>query len=168
MLIIKSSDQAQLMLNGVLPKNIQVIDQRMRQPSRTRTDAYLRENFHRICLELTLINDDEEFDEINRNRSPPLSTSSTKPIFRTIEGNFIKHDNSVHEWDQNAFFFRLHWHPEHSTEKINKLRFRRFGISKFTITYIGSTTTSLYRILALTNIILAIYGIIYLYENSVV
>ena len=43
------------------------------------------------------INDDEKFDEINRNRPPPLSTSSSKPIFRTIEGNFIKHDNSVHE-----------------------------------------------------------------------
>ena len=157
MLMIKSSDQTQLIGNarGVLPQSIQSIDQRMHQTF---------QNPGRSLFE--------------RKDSPNMRSIGTGPRLYRLrlanryseqsKGIFFRHDNSVHEWDQNAIFFRLHWHPEHSTEKINKLRFRRFGISKFTITYIGSTTTSLYRILALTNIIQAIYGIIYLYENSVV
>ena len=96
MLMIKSTDQTQLIGNatGVLPQSIQSIDQRMHQafqnPGRSLFERKDTPNMPRI-------NDDEKFDEINRNRPPPLLTSSSKPIFRTIEGNFIKHDNSVHE-----------------------------------------------------------------------
>ena len=138
------------------------------RPSRTRADPYLRERIHRICLELTMTRSSMRSigtgPRLYRLRLANRYSEQSKGI---LLNTITVYMNEI----RTQFFFgctdTLSTHC-HSTEKINKLRFRRFGISKFTITYIGSTTTSLYRILALTNIILAIYGIIYLYENSVV
>ena len=79
-------------MGDVLPQSIQFIDQRMRQtfesPGRSLSEGNVPLNVPR--------NNDEEFDESNSNKPPPLLTSSSEPIFRTIEGNVIKHDNSSH------------------------------------------------------------------------
>ena len=85
----ESSDQTQVM--GVIPQSIQFIDQRMRQTFQNR--SFSEGN---VPSNMPGNNDEEEFDESNPNRPPPLLTSSSEPIFRTIEGNVIKHDNSSH------------------------------------------------------------------------
>ena len=79
----------------MLPQSVQFIDQRMRQTfgNRSLSDGNVPPNMPRNNYE-----DDEEFDESNDSNRPlpPLSTSS-EPIIRTFEGNYTKHDNSVHK-----------------------------------------------------------------------
>ena len=92
MLMIKSSDQTQFMGNGVLPQSIQNVGHRMRQTfqNRSLSEGNVPPNMPRNNNE-----DDNELDEGNDpNRPPPLSTSSSEPIFKTYEGNVVKHDNS--------------------------------------------------------------------------
>jgi len=99
---VRPQYQTQSMGNGVLPQSIQFIGQRARAlqtfPNRSLSEGNVPQNMPRNNNE-----DDEEFDESNDpNRPPPLSTSS-EPIIRTFEGNYIKHDNSVHKTNISSY-----------------------------------------------------------------
>ena len=85
----------------MLPQSIQFIGQRTLQtfPNRSLSEGNVPPNMPRNNNH----DDDEEFDERNDpNRPPPLSTSS-EPIIRTFEGNYTKHDNSVHKTNISSY-----------------------------------------------------------------
>ena len=96
-LMTSASDQAhnlpQSMENSMLPQGIQRIEQRMRQINS-------REGF---TPNMSRNNDDGGSDENDRNKRPPVSTSSSEPIHRTIKGNFTKYDNSVRKTNISSF-----------------------------------------------------------------
>ena len=88
----QTQDSPQITGNGMLPYRIQHIEQRMRQTfsERSLSEGNVAPNMPR--------NNDDEFDENNDPiKPPPISTSSSEPIVRTIDGNFTKVDNSKHK-----------------------------------------------------------------------
>lgn len=99
----KSSEQTQnlpqITGNGVIPYGIQHIEQRMRQtfPTRSLSEGNVAPNMSRN-------NDDDEFDETNDpNKPPPVLTSSSEPIVRTVKGHYTKVDNSKHQTNISSF-----------------------------------------------------------------
>jgi hypothetical protein len=88
----KSSDQTQFMGNDVLSQGIQHIGPQSWQTfgNRSLSEENVAPNMSRNSDD-----DNDDFDENNdRNKPPP---SSSEPIYRTFEGNVIKHDNRVYK-----------------------------------------------------------------------